>query len=249
MPVRTRPGSGRRARRLARQGSAAVPSLGIRCRRERVESHRVAPPSGRLRASPRAGRAWALRPRRRRDPGHDHVGSGPGPRPFRARERVTRIDAKCADDVQHCDGVVAPALLLCRRCESDDGLGGVDPKLARGDAGVCRDRRAQQTPRRSKRKRRRTSVGCRSGTRRSSDSPSGGRHGCIGESAPVGHREADDPGLRNRVKAHADESRAKVENSVAHAAPTFPETKRPDLSAPHSWLARAFAQNQPPVGL
>jgi hypothetical protein len=149
--------------------------------------------------------------------------------------------------VQHCDGVVAAALLLCRRCESDDGLGGVDPKLSRGDAGVCRDRRAQQTPRRSKRKRRRASVGCRSGTRRSSDSPSGGRHGCIGESAPVGHREADDPGLRNRVKARADESRAKVENSVALAAPAFPETKRPDLSAPHSLLARAFAQKEVPA--
>ena len=68
--------------------------------------------------------------------------------------------------------------------------------------------------------------------------------GCIGKSAPAGSREADDPGLRNRVEARAGESRAKVENSVAHAASAFPETKRPDLSAPHSWLARAFAQQQ-----
>ena len=49
---------------------------------------------------------------------------------------------------------------------------------------------------------------------------------------------------RYRVEARAGESRAKVENSVAHAAPAFPETKRPDLPAPHSWLARAFAQQQ-----
>ena len=44
------------------------------------------------------------------------------------------------------------------------------------------------------------------------------------------------------MEARAGESRAKVENSVAHAAPAFPETKPPDLSAAHSWLARAFAQ-------
>ena len=49
------------------------------------------------------------------------------------------------------------------------------------------------------------------------------------------------PRLCIRVEARAGDSRAKVENSVAHAAPAFPETKRPDLSAPHSWLARAFA--------
>ena len=62
--------------------------------------------------------------------------------------------------------------------------------------------------------------------------------GCIGKSAPVGDREPDDPGLRNRVEARAGESRAKVENSVPHAAPAFPETKRPDLSRP-SLLARS----------
>ena len=56
-------------------------------------------------------------------------------------------------------------------------------------------------------------------------------------------------GFPYRVEARAGESRAKVENSVAHAAPAFPETKRPDLSAPHSWLARAFAQKQPPDGV
>ena len=37
-------------------------------------------------------------------------------------------------------------------------------------------------------------------TRRSSTSPSGGRHSCIGKSAPVRDCEADGPGLRNRVE-------------------------------------------------
>ena len=43
-------------------------------------------------------------------------------------------------------------------------------------------------------------------TTRSNDSPSGGRHGLhrIDRSAPVGNREADDPGLRNRVEARAE---------------------------------------------
>jgi hypothetical protein len=66
------------------------------------------------------------------------------------------------------------------------------------------------------------------------------------QSAPVGDREADDPGLRNRVEARAGGSRAEVENSVAHAAPALPESKRPDLSAPHSLPARAFAQEEEP---
>jgi hypothetical protein len=79
-------------------------------------------------------------------------------------------------------------------------------------------------------------------TRHSSDSGPADATGCIGKRASVGDRDADDPGLRNRVEARAGESRAKVENSVAHAAPAFPETKCPDLSAPHSWLARAFAR-------
>jgi hypothetical protein len=43
-----------------------------------------------------------------------------------------------------------------------------------------------------------------------------------------------------RVQARDSDSRAEVENSVAHAAPALPESKRPDLSAPHSLLARAF---------
>jgi hypothetical protein len=68
--------------------------------------------------------------------------------------------------------------------------------------------------------------------------------GCISKSAPVGDREPDDPGLRNRVEARAGDSRAEVENSVAHAAPALRESKRPDLSAPHCLLARAFAQTQ-----
>jgi hypothetical protein len=61
-------------------------------------------------------------------------------------------------------------------------------------------------------------------------------------SSRLGH-----PDDRLRVEARAGESRAKVENSVAHAAPALPETKRPDSSAPHSWLARAFAQKQAPA--
>jgi len=48
------------------------------------------------------------------------------------------------------------------------------------------------------------------------------------------------------VEARAGESRAKVENSVAHAAPALRETKRPDLSAPHCLLARAFAHEEEP---
>jgi hypothetical protein len=47
-------------------------------------------------------------------------------------------------------------------------------------------------------------------------------------------------------KARAGDSRAEVENSVAHAAPALPESKRPDLSAPPSLLARAFAQKEAP---
>jgi hypothetical protein len=49
-----------------------------------------------------------------------------------------------------------------------------------------------------------------------------------------------------RVEARAGDSRAEVENSVAHAAPALPESKRPDLSAPPSLLARAFAQKEAP---
>jgi hypothetical protein len=49
---------------------------------------------------------------------------------------------------------------------------------------------------------------------------------------------------RYRVEARAGDSRAEVENSVAHAAPALPESKRPDLSAPHSLLARAFAHEE-----
>ena len=46
----------------------------------------------------------------------------------------------------------------------------------------------------------------------------------------------------DRVEARAGDSRAEVENSVAHAAPALTESKRPDWSAPHSLLALAFAQ-------
>jgi hypothetical protein len=82
------------------------------------------------------------------------------------------------------------------------------------------------------------------GTRRSSNSPSGGRHGCIGKSAPVRDREADDPGLRNRVEACAGDSRAEIANPVAHAAPALTESTRPDLSDPHAFLACAPAHIQ-----
>ena len=51
---------------------------------------------------------------------------------------------------------------------------------------------------------------------------------------------------RYRVEARAGDSRAEVENSVAHAAPALRESKRQDLSAPHCLLARAFAQQQRP---
>jgi hypothetical protein len=51
-------------------------------------------------------------------------------------------------------------------------------------------------------------------------------------------------GDRIRVEARAGDSRAEVENSVAHAAPALTESKRPDWSAPHSLLALAFAQKE-----
>ena len=45
----------------------------------------------------------------------------------------------------------------------------------------------------------RASAGHFHATRRSSDSPSGGRHGLHRHEPPVGNREPEDPGLRNRV--------------------------------------------------
>jgi hypothetical protein len=48
---------------------------------------------------------------------------------------------------------------------------------------------------------------------------------------------------RFRVEARAGASRAEVENSVAHAAPALPESKRPDLSAPHCLLALCLRPN------
>ena len=51
-----------------------------------------------------------------------------------------------------------------------------------------------------------------------------------------------------RVEARGGDSRAEIENSVAHAASALPESKRPDLSVPQSLLALAFAQTLAPVG-
>jgi len=57
--------------------------------------------------------------------------------------------------------------------------------------------------------------------------------GCIGKSAPVGDREADDPGLRNRVKAHAEPHPACSEiaatAALSLARERFAESGRADL--------------------
>jgi hypothetical protein len=67
---------------------------------------------------------------------------------------------------------------------------------------------------------------------------------CMGTTRSASPEIRLDPRFRFRVEARAGASRAEVENSVAHAAPALPESKRPDLSAPHCLLACAFAQTR-----